>query len=150
LRALLRPHLFPRIPVRFARWLAENRIPSAMMDVSDGLSADLARLCLASRCGARLWSDSLPLVRIPSRFAAPSLDPLRLALHGGDDYGLLFVVPRSRAPLLRRSPWPERVTNIGYLVKEPGVFLLAGDGRSSPLAPAGWDPFASASPRRNP
>ena len=64
-RTVLRQHLYPRIPVKLGEWLARNQIASAMMDISDGLSTDLSRLCTASRVGARIEAQRVPCISIP-------------------------------------------------------------------------------------
>ncbi len=144
-RRLLRPQLYPSIPLDLGIHLAERRLPSAMIDLSDGLSSDLARLARSSGVGARIYLDRLPLARVPASLARLGIDPLELALHGGEDYGLLFSVPASRAAEVPSSFRGTPITHIGEIV--PGRRLLAVDiaGRARPLAPAGWDPFR---PRR--
>jgi len=142
---LLRRHLYPRIRAGLGEWLAKRRIASAMIDVSDGLSADLNHLCAASGVGARVWSERIPHVEIPaaqSHLARKlKLDPLEMALHGGDDYELLFAVPRPLAARLRRAPEFSDITAIGEIERGKQVLLVDTDGRANPLKPAGWDPF---------
>lgn len=142
---LLKPHLYPRIRVSLGRWLAEHRIASSMMDLSDGLSTDLARLTTASRVGARLWAARIPCVSIPfalaNRFGGIKPDPLRMALHGGEDYELLFTVPRRKAKLLSRAPGFTDVTAIGEITRAKQVMLVGADGKAKALLPRGWDSF---------
>ena len=108
LQDVLRQHLYPRIPVRLGEWLARNHTASAMMDISDGLSTDLGRLCAASRVGARIEAQRVPRVSIPAGLFRGSkklkLDPLQMAIHGGDDYGLLIAIPRRRVNRLQHAP----------------------------------------------
>jgi thiamine-monophosphate kinase len=145
----LRPHLYPKIRPKLGVWLARHGIPSAMMDISDGLSTDLDRLCRASRAGARLWADSIPRVAIPDRLSrtvkTQNLDPLRLALHGGEDYELLFTVPRRKVKRLERAPGSRELTPIGEITSGRRMILINEDGKSKPLKPAGWDPFRKKS-----
>jgi thiamine-monophosphate kinase len=142
-RHLLRPHLYPQIRLEMGAWLAQRRTASAMMDLSDGLSSDLARLCAASGVGARLHADRIP--RISPRLAGPlatlRLDPLQLALHGGDDYELLFTVSPRRVKSLRNAPGFRRLTAIGEITRGKRIILVAPNGSAAPLAPRGWDPF---------
>jgi thiamine-monophosphate kinase len=146
----LSAHLFPRPPVELALKLAAACVPSAMVDISDGLSTDLARLCRASGVGARIEIDRLPLVTMPriSRIPpAQERDPVELALHGGDDYGLLFTVPPAKLPRLARlarlqSRAPgEKITGIGKITRTRKVETIDAAGRVQPLLPRGWDPF---------
>jgi thiamine-monophosphate kinase len=142
---ILRPHLYPQIHVKLGQWLARKKIASAMMDISDGLSTDLARLCAASRVGARIDATRIPRVAIPASLSALTkklrLDPLQMALHGGDDYGLLFTVSPRRAKLLRRAPGHTAIAAIGEITSAKQILLLAPNGSHSPLAPRGWDSF---------
>lgn len=145
----LRQHLFPAIRLELGAWLARRRIPSAMMDLSDGLSTDLARLCRASGVGARIWADRIPKVQVPSWLAEEThggqLDPLHLGLHGGDDYELLFAVPKQLVRRLRNAPAAPRLTSIGTITRQRGILLVDANGRASPLRQAGWDPFRTKS-----
>jgi thiamine-monophosphate kinase len=143
--SILRPHLYPRIRLELGAWLARHEIASAMMDISDGLSTDLARLCAASGAGARVFAERIPCVSIPPAAAGllrkRKLDPLRMALHGGEDYELLFTVPRRLLKRLRKSPGFAETTAIGEIELGQKVTLVGADGRSTRLDPAGWDPF---------
>lgn len=177
LAAPLRPHLYPRIRLDLGSWLARNRIASAMIDLSDGLSTDLARLCKASGVGAKLWADRIPRVSVTAMRAGlktvalhlnretkglevPSGRPtgaLQMALHGGDDYELLFTVPRRNEKRLRRASEFAELTCIGEIVRlgsgssgparSRPVSIIPGGGegrqgaKGQPLKPGGWDPF---------
>ena len=137
----LRKHLYPEPRVSLGRWLAEKRLATAMMDLSDGLSTDLARLCAASRVGARIEAARIPKVRQARNRRGEIYDPLLLALNGGDDYELLFAVSRSNARRLLRSFQGIPLTPIGEITRERTLLLRDGDGRERPLANKGWDPF---------
>lgn len=138
-------HLYPKIRVALGAWLAEQRIPSAMIDISDGLSTDLARLCAASGAGARLTAERLPCVEIPAaaarKAAALHFDPLRMALHGGEDYEVLFTVSPGKARHLRNAPGHSLLTPIGEITRQKQIVLVGSNGQATRLDPAGWDPF---------
>ena len=149
-RGLLRPHLYPQIRVSLGAWLAARRMASAMIDISDGLSTDLGRLCAASGVGARIWADRIPCVEIPSGktgravskiLAKTKSSPLRMALHGGDDYELLFAVPRGKMRRLRGAPGYAEIVAIGKIERGAKITLLGDGGRAKILRPGGWDPF---------
>lgn len=140
-RRLLTPHLYPRIPLALGQWLARQRIASAMIDISDGLSTDLARLCAASGVGAKIVADDIPTVRVPPSLRGRRFDPLQMALHGGDDYGLLFTVPPHLAKRLREAPDSRGIKRIGEITRNRRVVLVGADGRARPLLAMGWDPF---------
>lgn len=140
---LLRKHLYPEPRLALGRWLAEKRLASAMMDLSDGLSTDLPRLCTASGVGARLESAKIPVVRIPKLGRGGELHPLDLALHGGDDYELLFTVPRRKLKQVPRSHSGTRLTAIGEITSDRALVLIDGTGSAVSLPNRGWDPFRS-------
>src|SRR5271170_2468575 len=95
LRALVQPHLYPKVRIELGAWLAQQQVATSAMDLSDGLSTDLARLCTASQVGAKIYASKVPAATIPSAAERilGRLNPLQLALHGGDDYQLLFTIP---------------------------------------------------------
>ena len=141
LRGLIRPHLYPRIPIKLAQSLARWRIPTAMMDISDGLSTDLARLCAASRVGSRIYVDRIPIVTVPPALLARGIDPLSLSLNGGEDYGLLFTARPQSAQRLRHLARRIRITQIGEITRDKTLKLIRADGTQSVLEPKGWQPF---------
>ena len=139
---LLSPHYYPTLPLDFALWLGRNRLASAMMDISDGLSTDLARLCKSSGVGARIYADQIPAVDVPGSLPrSRAFEPFTLALHGGEDYGLLFTVARRKASRIPRVFNRTRITRIGEVVRGSGVSIVTAGRNSSPLTPGGWDPF---------
>jgi len=132
----LRKHLYPQPRLALGQWLAENRLATAMMDLSDGLSADLPRLCAASRIGAHINGNSLPVTPL-----AQTLNARELALNGGDDYELLFTVARRNATRLPRNFQGLRLTHIGEITRERKILLETKKGKPARLHPGGWDPF---------
>lgn len=137
----LRKHLYPEPRLELGRWLSEKRVASAMMDLSDGLSSDLWRLCEASKVGALIKSENLPAVRVTKLERKDGVDPLQMALHGGDDYELLFTVPKGKARLLPRKLGGVTIMPIGEVTRAREVMVADGTGRSRVLKPRGWDPF---------
>ena len=143
------PHLFPQPRLKAGQALLRRGLANACIDLSDGLSTDLAHLCDASSrnssSGARsalaaeVDAAALPLHPLA---AASGADRARhAALHGGEDYELLFTAPpTARVP---RSLAGVRVTAIGRMMRrrkgEPQVTLIGEDGRRSPLLAAGWE-----------
>jgi len=151
-RKLLQPHLYPHIRIELGAWLARHRVASAMTDISDGLSTDLGHLCTSSGVGARLWTDHVPRVEIPARVTAKlgrtRLDgPLEMALHGGEDYELLFSVSPRKATLLRQAPEFAEAAAIGEITRGKQILLVESNGRATQLKPRGWDPFGRHSRR---
>jgi thiamine-monophosphate kinase len=141
LRDLLAPHLYPTPPIALGQWLSFRRLPTAMMDLSDGLSTDLDRLCRASGVGAHIRAASLPAVRVPQSLRRRGIVAIDLALHGGEDYQLLFTVPAHSARRIPRSRGGVHITEIGEIVRTRGLRLVSPGGSSAPLSPRGWDHF---------
>lgn len=130
------PHLYPQPRIAQGLWLRKHRLASAAMDLSDGLSTDLTHLCEESGVAAEVDSSALPL----------GLEATQaMALHGGEDYELLFTAPVS-AKIPRRIAGIA-ITAIGRVLtakkKRPRVMLLTETG-SQPLEPHGWEHFSSS------
>lgn len=148
LGAAVRRHLRPEPRLAFAASLARRPLATAAMDVSDGLSRDLARLCAESRVGAEVDRRLLPLLPATEKAARLlGLDPSAAALHGGEEYELLFTVDPADAgrvaSLARRSGVPATV--IGRIMPAPRkITLLEAGGRRVPLAPRGWEHFGKS------
>ena len=133
--AALRKHLYPQPRLALGQWLAENRLATAMMDLSDGFSKDLPRLCAASRVGALIYGNSLPVTPL-----AQTGDAQDLALNGGDDYELLFTVSRKKETRMPHKFQGLRLTRIGEITRERKI-LLINARKPARLRPGGWDPF---------
>jgi len=138
---LLKKHFYPQPRLALGEWLAEHRYATSMIDTSDGLSTDLNHICKASGVGAKVWSEKVPSVRVPPELRRLGFDPLNLALNGGEDYELLFTVPKKFSNRLPRKVAGIPVTVIGKITREKMVVLVDPDGVETPLQPKGWDPF---------
>src|SRR4029077_19617841 len=138
---VLKKHLYPEPRIALGRGLADHRIATAMMDLSDGLSPDLPRLCQASGVGAQLAASLIPAVRVPNRSALEKPDALDLALNGGDDYELLFTVPRGKARRIPRTFQGVALTQVGEITSEHRLRLVQVDDSESALRAGGWNPF---------
>ncbi len=142
---LLHRHLAPQPRLRAGRRIAEAGLATAMIDISDGLATDLKRLCTASAVGAHIHLQRLPRSS-PLKAVAPErgLDPLEVALTGGEDYELLFAVPPGKgaalAPALLTSG--PVITHIGTITTAgEGIVVQEPDGRVRPLAEEGFNHF---------
>ena len=144
----LRKHLYPEPQLALGVWLRQLRLVTAMMDLSDGLSSDLPRLCRASGVGARIEASQLPAVQVSPDDRKRGLLPLELALHGGDDYELLLVVPRRKTKLLPRSFKGVNLTAIGEITGNRQIVLVEPGGHEILLQAGGWDPFQRSSQNR--
>jgi thiamine-monophosphate kinase len=137
------PHLFPEPRVAVGRRL--RGLASAMIDLSDGLSTDLAHLCEASGVAAKIDAAALPVHPLAVEAERSGLAPsaLDLGLHGGEDYELLFTAaPDARIP---RKIAGVPVRRIGSLLKHlrngPLILLQMTDGKAVSVAPKGWEHF---------
>lgn len=135
LETLLAPHLYPQPRIAQGLALVRRGLATAALDLSDGLSTDLAHLCEESGVAAEVDAAALPL--FPD-------SKLEQALHGGEDYELLFTAPASAG--LPRSIAGIPITRIGRIVKtrpgQPAVTLFTPEGRQ-PLEARGWEHFSA-------
>jgi thiamine-monophosphate kinase len=119
---------------------------TAMIDVSDGLAMDLGRLCEASEVGAAVRSDAIPVEpALADLGELTGEDPLRLALHGGEDFELLAALPAGAvndAAAALGERFGTALTEIGETREAPGLVLVSSDGSETALEPEGFDHFA--------
>lgn len=122
--------------------LGEERLATSMLDLSDGLSSDLNRLCAASKVGALIDSALLPVdERVTELCGRRALDPLQLALHGGEDFELLFTVkPGDVARLPKRVDGVE-IKRIGEITEVSQGVKISEGARVWELKPGGWVHF---------
>lgn len=140
LERFLKPE--PRVDVLLA--LKEAGVkPSAMIDISDGLSSELLHICKASECGCQVYDDRIPVADETAIVAEEfQLEPLVAALHGGEDYELLFTVPLADFDKVSAIPG---VSVIGNMTDKKGKALLVGnDGSAIPLKAQGWNAYTDS------
>ena len=130
-------HFFPEPRIEVGRILREKGLVSAMSDTSDGLSTDLAHICEESGVRAELESDLIPLASVgkPSRIV-----DLPFALHGGEDYELLFTAPVNRRVPSRIAG--VAVTQIGHITRGRRIFVRNRGDVGYELVPQGWEHFS--------
>ena len=135
---LLEKYLKPRPRTDILDALAEEGIvPTAMIDLTDGLAGDLMQLCKASSCGARIYLERIPIAQQTSALCEEMhADPVVAALNGGEDYELLFTVPLSMQEQVMRLGL---VDVIGHITPDPtGCFLVTPDGQEIALKAQGF------------
>ena len=141
-RALVTRQKRPTPRVEWGALLGEEGLATALIDLSDGLSSDLAHVCRESGVGARIESALLPL---DARLAAAGFDAdeaLALALDGGEDFELLFTVSPRKLSRLPREVAGVPVARVGEVTAARGrVTLVGGDGRARRLRPGGFEHF---------
>ena len=129
-------HFFPEPRIELGRILREKKLASAMIDISDGLSTDLGHICEESGVGADVQAELIPRASVGK--PAREVD-LQLALHGGEDYELLFTVPTNRRVPSRIAGVP--ITQIGRITRGRKVFLMNRGGVAHELEARGWEHF---------
>lgn len=140
----------PQPRVREGRVLAHfgPSIITAMLDVSDGLSGDLSHLCQRSHVGTRVNAAQIPISPAIRAIAVPArLDPLQWALHGGEDYELLFTVSPNHVEAVTQavqSTTGTPVTAIGAITDpQDGMQLVYADGHVETLQVRSWNHLAA-------
>ena len=129
-------HFFPQPRVSQGRFLRAKNFASSMIDISDGFSTDLNHICEESGVGAEIWEEA-----VPRGIIGKDREPvnLKFALHGGDDYELLFTATsRGRVPS-QISGVP--VTCIGEITRGTKAFIVSKSGKRSLLKAGGWQHF---------
>ncbi len=122
-------------------FLAQQEIvPTAMMDVSDGVSSEILHICRQSNLGCRLYEDKLPIAEQTKQAAFKfGLDPTVCALNGGEDYELIFTVKQADYDKITAS---EDISVIGYMAPvEEGTKLLTKGGNTFDITAQGWNAF---------
>jgi thiamine-monophosphate kinase len=130
-------HFYPEPRIEVGRVLREKGLATAMIDLSDGLSTDLAHICEESGVGAELGSALIPCARVgkPAREVE-----LGLALHGGEDYELLFTAPAGKR--VPAQIGGVALTQIGVITHSRGIFVHNEKGVGFALEARGWEHFS--------
>lgn len=113
-------------------------VPTAMMDVSDGLSSELLHICKSSNCGCRVYEDRIPIDYQTAVMAEElNMNLVTAALNGGEDYELLFTLPLTDHEKISQL---KGVREIGYITKpELGAAMVTRDDQEFPLQAQGWN-----------
>ncbi len=146
---LVERQLKPEARRDIVKALAEKGIqPTAMIDISDGLSSELMHICKESKCGCRIYEDRIPIDYQTAVMAEElNMNLVTAALNGGEDYELLFTVPLTDHEKVDKM---EGVKVIGYICKEElGSAMITRDGSEFPLRAQGWNPLADADDSAN-
>lgn len=114
--------------------------PTAMMDVSDGLSSEILHICKQSNTGCVLYEDKIPIAEETRNAAFKfNLDPTACALSGGEDYELLFTIRQQDYDKLVLN---EQISVIGYMTEpEKGAHIITKGGNTFPITAQGWNAF---------
>ena len=135
---LLQRYLKPRARKDIIEALAEEKIvPTSMIDISDGLASEVLQICKASKCGARIYLDRIPIAKQTSALAEEMhADLVVAALNGGNDYELMFTVPLAMQEQVMRLGL---VDVVGHITREStGAYLVTPDGSDIKLRAQGF------------
>lgn len=144
IQTLLLRQLQPQPRVGWGIVLGEQQLASAMIDLSDGLSSDLNHLCKESNVGAVIEAAAIPLDEdVRHLCGRRALDPLALALHGGEDFELLFTVNPENVSRLPKKVDGVAISRIGQVTDQTGSIKVNEHGRLWDLQPGGFEHFKS-------
>ena len=142
LEQLLLRQLRPEPRVGWGLLLGDNQFATAMIDISDGLSSDLNHLCAESKVGALIDASQIPIDPFVTELTGRrALDPLMLALHGGEDFELLFTVKPEMAARLPTRVDGVSLTRIGEIQNAVNGIRISEGSRTWNLEPGGWEHF---------
>ena len=124
-----------------ARFRELNIRPTAMMDISDGLSSELMHICKQSNCGCRIYEKNIPIDYQTAVMAEElNMNVTTCALNGGEDYELLFTVPIGDHEKIQQM---DNVKLIGHITRpELGQMLVSRDNQEFELKAQGWNPLS--------
>lgn len=124
-----------------ARFRELNIRPTAMMDISDGLSSELMHICKQSNCGCRIYEKNIPIDYQTAVMAEElNMNVTTCALNGGEDYELLFTVPIGDHEKIQQM---DNVKLIGHITRpELGLMLVTRDNQEFELKAQGWNPLS--------
>jgi thiamine-monophosphate kinase len=142
-QSLILRQLRPQPRIGWGIVLGEQRLATSMIDVSDGLSSDLHHLCKENNVGALIDAAAIPLDEDVKRLCGRrALDPLALALHGGEDFELLFTAAPENVSRLPKKVDGIPISRIGEITNTPDSIRLLEQNREWDLRPEGFQHFA--------
>lgn len=134
---LLLRQLAPVPQTEIGQLLSKNNLATAMIDLSDGLSGDLAHLCRESRVGAVIYADKIPV----DKNISANFGDFSEILNGGEDFELLFTVNRKKISRLEKVLKSHRISQIGFVTENLDKIELIDDGKSEILEPESFRHF---------
>ncbi len=136
---LIERQLKPEPRTDIVKWLEEkNIVPTAMIDISDGLSSEILHICKSSNTGCRIYQEKIPLHEQTADFAEEvNMHPINAALNGGEDYELLFTVDIKHYEALLQN---DQIRIIGHITEQvEGTNLVLENNEFVNLASGGWN-----------
>lgn len=141
-KSLVQKHLTPQPKIKEAREIIKNLKPNSMIDISDGLASEIGHIAKASKLGAVIYESEIPL-SAKARQAGKILNknPLAWALYGGEEYELLFTIPKNKIDKLIKLSKKIKLTLVGEMKKDAGVFLVKRNGKKERIKKGGFRHF---------
>jgi len=139
---IIRKQLKPEARIDIVHMLEElNVVPTSMIDISDGLSSELLHICKSSKVGCRIYDEKIPIDHSTSLASIDfNLDPTICALHGGEDYELLFTIKQVDFDKINTNP---NFSIIGHVVgQEEGAYYIGKNNSAIALTAQGWRHFS--------
>ncbi len=139
---ILQRQLKPEAALKYIKILHELKIkPTAMIDVSDGLSSEIIHMAKNSKVGINIYEEKIPIDHTVMNIASElNLNPIFCALNGGEDYELLFTINQKEYKKIEKDP---DFTILGHVTdKSEGINFVTTDGNSHPLDAKGWDSYS--------
>lgn len=137
---LLLKQLKPNPQIEIGEILGDKNLASSMIDLSDGLSSDLTHLCRASKVGAKIYPEKIP-VNKKIKFNLSFDEKLNYALNGGEDFELLFTINQKKYFQLEKELKMPRIFHIGEITANAEIIELIIDEKSQTLQPKGFRHF---------
>jgi len=143
-KALLSRQFTPTPRLEEARIITSKHRATSMIDISDGLGADLGHICESSKVGARIYEEKIPVKQVVCEVAEKlKKNAWKLAINGGEDYELLFTAPESEVAGIISAVKQGSGTDVSVIGKilpeEEGKWMVLKDGKTVPLPEKGWD-----------
>jgi thiamine-monophosphate kinase len=126
--------------VALGGWLSKNKTASSMIDVSDGLSVDLNHICEESGVGAEILVEQIPF---SNKLRLFQKDVMEICMHGGEDYNLLFTVPKHKKQRIDSLKKEYRLSEIGKITTGKNIYLVRKDGHKEKLDIKGYQHFST-------
>jgi len=141
-------HNLPQPHLDAGRRIASSRMATAMIDISDGLISDLRHVCDASKVGAIIYQEEIPISKeLRALGDTGKLDVLSLALSGGEDYRLLVTVPDEKAVLFEKmfeNGEPCQIYRVGQITRAGGIRIVSPDGSERQAEIEGYEHFSQS------
>ena len=140
-KSLLLRQLAPHPQSEIGKIIGEYSLATAMIDLSDGLSSDLAHICLASKVGAKIFADKIPFDKKLNAIAGSFDEKINFALNGGEDFELLLTVNPKKVFRLKKELGNQKIFRLGEVTVNANIIKLITGAKTRILPPKGFRHF---------